>query len=158
MEKYRFKHYANIKTYNKIFYLFLVKLIGRLLKRGNKFRSINLILNLKYLLKKKIKKDPNFILLYSLLKSLLKVYFIKIKLGGKFKELPIALLKDRQVRFAVRDFLKFSKSKKSKLVNINNLRNLILLTCRKKGPLIRKNYKAYRKALDNRVLLFLIRK
>jgi ribosomal protein S7 len=158
MNKFKFKYYANIKIYNKIFYLLLIKLIGRLLKRGNKLRSINSIFNFKYLLKKKINVDPNFILLYSLLKSLLKVYFIKIKLGGKFKELPIALLKERQVRFAARDFLKFSKSKKSKLVNLNNLCNIILLTCRKKGPLIRKNYKAYRKALDNRVLLFLIRK
>jgi len=112
MNKYSFKYYINIKNYNKLFYLFLVKLIGRLLKRGNKLRSINFIFNLKFILKTKIKKDPNFILLYSLLKSLLKVFFIKVKLGGKFKELPISILKERQVRFAVRDLLKFSKSKK----------------------------------------------
>jgi len=68
------------------------------------------------------------------------------------------LLNERQIRFVVKDYFKFAKSSKSRKININNLNNLILLTCKKKGKIIKKNFRIYKKALDSRVFLSLRKK
>jgi ribosomal protein S7 len=153
-----FKYYNNIKYYNKLYHLFLLKIIGRILKKGNKIFAINFLFKLKYLLKKNINNDSNFVLFISLLKALFKFYFIRLRLGSVIKELPIPLSINRQVKIAVKTFLKYSKIKKSRSVNLKALNNIILLTSRRKSIIIRKNNRNYRKALDNRSFLYLIRK
>jgi len=154
----RFKYYIKFKYYNKIYHLLLNKIIKVFLKKGNKLKGQKFLYNLKYILKKNSKVDSNFILLLSLIKSILRIFFIKIKLGGAYKEIPMPLLNERQIRFVVKDYFRFSKSTKSRNISINNLNNLILLTCKKRGKLISKNYRAYKKALDSRILLSLIKK
>jgi len=150
-----FNTFIKYKYYNRAYNLLLNKIIKVFIKRGNKNKALKFLFNLKYILKKNTNKDANLILLIALLRGLLKVYFIKIRLGGKYKDMPMPLLSERQIRFVVRDFYKFSKSNKSRSISINNLNNLILLTCRKKGSIIKKNYGAYKKAIDNRILLSL---
>src|SRR6266436_6570720 len=101
MLKNTFKYFIINKYNYKIFNLFKSKLIKVFLKKGNKFKSIKFLYDLKYILKKTSKKDANLILLIFLLKAILKLYFIKIRLGGKYKEIPIPLLNERQIRFVV---------------------------------------------------------
>src|SRR5436190_5595391 len=158
MSKDIYKNYINKKYYSNIYNIFIAKLISQFLKKGNKDRSIKLLFKLKYIIKKKVKKEPIFILLFSLLKGLFKFYFIKKRLGSSFKEIPIPLLKIRQIRKMVKLLFKLSKSKNKRSINIFNISNLIINTFRRKGLLIRYNNKNYRKALENRVLLFLIKK
>jgi len=158
MQTLNFKQYIKYKYYNKIYFNLLNKLINAFIKRGNKYRGLKFLFLLKYLIKINGKKDPNHVLIIALLKSILKIFFIKIRLGGKFKDIPMPLLSERQIRFVVRDLFKYSKSKKSRNISIHNLNKLILLTCKKKGSIINKNYKAYKKALDARVFLSLRKK
>lgn len=154
----KFKYYNNIKYYNKLYHLFILKIIGSILKRGNKIFAINFLFRLKYLLKKHINNDCNLVLFIALLKSLFKFFFIKHRLGSVIKELPIPLSVNRQVKIAVKTFLKYSKIKKYRSINLKALNNIILLTSRRKSIIIRKNNRNYRKALDNRSFLYLIRK
>lgn len=158
MLKYNSELYLNKKNYSKVFNLFINSLLGSLLKRGNKLRALKSIFKLRFLLKLKSKREPNFILLYAIYKGILKIYFIKKRFGKVFKEIPMPLNYKRRIRFIVKSFLKYSKSKITNENNINNLSNIILITCKKKGPLIRANIQAYRKAFANRSLLHLIKK
>ena len=153
-----YKNYINKNYYSNIYNIYINKLLCQFLKRGNKERSIKLLFKLKYIIKKKVKKEPIFILLFSLLKGLFKFYFIKKRLGSSIKEIPMPLLKIRQIRKMTKLLFKLSKSKNKRSINILNLSNLIINTFRRKGLLIRFNNKNYRKALENRVLLFLIKR
>jgi len=158
MSKQLYKDYMNKKYYSNLYSLFLIKLIGQFLKKGNKEKALKLLFELKYIIKQKSKKEPIFILLYSLLKSLFKFYFIKKRLGSSIKEIPMPLLKTRQVRIATKNLFKLAYSKNKRSVSLTNLNNIILNAFKRKGLLIRLNNVNYRKALENRVLLFLIRK
>src|SRR5690242_2982796 len=113
MIKYNYKYYLKYKYYNNNYNLLLNKLIKVFLKKGNKLKGLNFLFNLKYILKKNSKVDSNFILLYSLIKSIIKVYFIKLRLGKVYKDIPMPLLNERQIRFVVKDYFKFAKSNKS---------------------------------------------
>jgi len=135
-----------------------MKLIGQFLKKGNKEKALELLFKLKYIIKKKSKREPIFILLYSLLKGLFKFYFIRKRLGSTIKEIPMPLLKKRQVRITTRTIFSLAQSKNKRSASITNISNLILNTFKRKGNLIRHNNKYYRRALTNRVFLFLIRK
>jgi len=64
----------------------------------------------------------------------------------------------RQVRFVVKELIKLARYKRKNSLNINKLGNLILLTSKRQGPLIIKNNKNYRKAINNRSFLFFKRK
>jgi len=158
INNYNFKYYYNIKYYNILYHLYIKKFIGNFLKRGNKERSFRFLLELKYKLKKKIKNDPNIVLFMALIKSMFKFYFIKLRLGSTKKDLPMATSKYRQVRVVIKNLIKLANSKKNRSLNIIKLCNLIILSSKKKGPLIIKNNKNYRKALNNRSLLFFRRK
>lgn len=154
----KFKDVIDNNYYNEIHFLFLKKLLGGLLKRGNKTYALKLVNNLKYIIKKISKKDFNFLFLNTILNSIIKFYFIRKKMGGSIKEIPMPITYKRQIGILMKTLIKLSLSKRTHNPNINNIALLIFLTNRNKGPLIIKKYRAYRKALDSRFLLYLIRK
>jgi hypothetical protein len=96
------------------------------------------------------------LILISILNSLVKVTFIKKRFGSTKKEIPIFLKFERQIKFAIRSYLSLSTT--SKGIFINKLVNLICNSYKKKGPIMKKNYIIYKKAIDNKVLLSFIRK
>jgi hypothetical protein len=53
------------------------------------------------MLKKKTKKSANLIILVALLNSLIKIHFIKFRMGSVKKEIPIYLNFDRQIKFTI---------------------------------------------------------
>ena|ERR1700759_42282 len=147
----RFSNYINHKYYNKIYNLYINKLINNYLKKGNKFRSQKFFFLLKYYLKKNSKIDCNFILLLSLIKAILKIFFIKKRFGKVYKDIPMPLLNERSIRFVIKDYFKYSYSNRTRNIDINNLNNLIFNTSKGKGKIIEKNYKVYKKAVDARI-------
>ena len=102
--------------------------------------------------------DPNLLILIALAKSLTKFHFIKKKKGGSIKEIPIPISYKRQVGIIVKFLKKLSISKRTFNPSINNIASLIYLTNKNKGPLIIRKFRTYRKALDNKFLLYLIKK
>lgn len=156
--KKKLKKYLQYEFFSALYLLLINKLINRFLKQGKKEKSIKLFYKVKYLLKQKSKKEPLFILFYSMIKGLFKFYFIKKRLGRVFKDLPIPLLKTRQVCFYVKRLYKYSKVRNIRRgISLNNLTNLILRTFRRKGFLIKINNKNYRKVVANRVFLFILK-
>jgi ribosomal protein S7 len=151
-----YNHYIKINYYNNIFKVLQQKFIGHLIKKGKKIVALNNWFELKYLLKKKTKREPNLLILISILNSLVKVTFIKKRFGSTKKEIPIFLKFERQIKFAIRSYLSLSTT--SKGIFINKLVNLICNSYKKKGPIMKKNYIIYKKAIDNKVLLSFIRK
>src|SRR5882672_3589203 len=136
-----YKKYLISKLYSQLYNLFIIKLINRLLRHGNKERSLKLLYKLKYLIKKRTKKEPLFILLFSMLKGLFQFYFIKKRLGSVIKDLPMPLLKDRQVRYFVKALYRFSIASYSRVISLVNLANLLIRTFRRKSILIQFNNK-----------------
>lgn len=145
-------------NYSKIYSIYINNLIGKLLKKGRKDLIIKKFFYFKFLSKFKIKKDINFILFLALLNSIIKIHFIKKRFGGTKKELPLYINSKRQITFACSNLIKFSYSKRNKLINFEKLFDNIVSTSERKGFLIKKNYKEYKKALDNRVFLNYVKK
>jgi len=151
-------NYLQFKYYNNIFYLLNKNLIGKLIKRGRKLYAWKLYFILKYLLKKKIKKDVNIILLIGLIHSLRKVHFIKKRFGSVKKEIPVVLKFERQIKFALNSWLKYVKSKPNNNINLKRLVLYICASYKWRGPIIKENYILYKKAIENRILLNFIKK
>ncbi len=152
------EYYLQLQYFNKIFFILQKNFIGKLVKKGKKVYSIKLFNKLKYFLKKKTKKNPNFLLLVAILNSLLKVHFIKIRLGGSKKEIPVPLDFERQIKFAITEMLYNVKTKQNKSINVKKLVNLICFCYKKRGPVLKRNYFLYKKAIENKVLLNFIKK
>jgi ribosomal protein S7 len=154
----KLKNYINNDYYNDLHFIFLKKLLSGFLKKGNKACALKLLNNLKYILKKNTKVDSNLLFLITLLNSLTKFHFIKKKRGGSLKEIPIPISYKRQSGFIIKNLIRLSLSKRTFNPSVNNLALLIFLTNRNKGPLIYRKYRLYKKAIDNKFLLYLIRK
>lgn len=145
--------YINSIVFNKLYHLFIKALVGKLIKKGKKFKAIYLFKKLKENIKMntKKKKEVSFIFLISMLNSMPKVSFKEIRLGSQKKDLPIIINEKKQVLFSVETFLKFSKNKKK--LDFNKLIEFIIMSYRNKGVIIRNKKLKYRKAISNKMLL-----
>ena len=81
---------------------------------------------------------------------------MKKRFGSVKKEIPVFLKFERRIKFSVKSFLNLSTT--SKGVFIKKLVNLISFTYKSKGPIMKKNFLLYKKAIDNKVLLSFIRR
>lgn len=153
-----FEYYLQLKHFNKVFFILQKNFIGKLIKKGKKAYAIKLFNSLKYILKKKTKKNPNFLILVAVLNSLLKVHFVKIRLGGQKREVPIPLKFERQIKFAITEILYNVWTDEMKSINVKKLANLICFCYKFRGPVIKYNYNTYKKALQNKVLLHFIKR
>ena len=141
-----------VKYYKKVFSMLKVVLIGKLIKKGKKLYAWKMYSLLQYMLKKKTKKSSNLITLIALLNSLIKIHFIKFRMGSVKKEIPIYLNFERQVKFTINSWIKYS-FKGLMQNNLKALVKLIGLSYKNKGPVVRKNFQEYKKALDSKVFL-----
>jgi len=150
----------NSDTFNVIYLLFVKTLVGKLIKKGKKFKALTLYNNIKENIKFSTNKEKevSFILLVALLNSMPKVAFKEIRLGSQKKDLPIPISEKKQVLTSVDSFLKMSKIKKK--VEFNKLINFIILSYQNDGIIIRNKKLKYKKAIINKMLLniFLPRK
>ena len=147
-----FRDMMKVKYYKKVFSMLKVVLIGKLIKRGKKLYAWKMYSLLQYMLKKKTKKSSNLITLIALLNSLIKIHFIKFRMGSVKKEIPIYLNFERQVKFTINSWLRYSFKGLMKN-NLKALVKLIGLSYKNKGPVVRKNFQEYKKALDSKVFL-----
>lgn len=151
-----FKNIIQIDYYNNIFFLLQNILIGSLIKKGKKIVSLNYWFELKKLLKFKTKKESNLIILIAVLNSLIKVNFIKKRFGSVKKEIPVFLAFNRQIKFAIRSFLDITTTRKG--LYLKKLVKVFCFSYKFKGPIIKKNFLLYKKAIDNKVLLSFIKR
>jgi len=160
LKKERLQNFLqNIEFYSQVNFLFKQNFIGKLIKKGNKYKALNYFNKLKYLIKLKLKKNPNIVLFLVIFYSIIKFHFIKKRLGGAKKEIPIFLNKNRQIKFIIKKIFNYSKSlDKRKSLNYNKLVSLLLLTMKKKGSLMIDKRKAFIKARENRILIRLLKK
>jgi len=147
------RYLINNKNYNALYYLFIKVLLGKLIKKGNRFKALKLYKNLKEKIKfnSNKKKDILFIFLLSVLRSKSKVSFKEIRLGSQKKELPMPVEEKKQVLVVVEYLLKFSKN--GKRLELNKLAELIATSYKGKGRMIGFKRFKYKKAIENRSLL-----
>lgn len=148
--------HINLDIFNDLYYLFIFTLVGKCIKKGNKFKAIKLFNKLKEAIKlnSEKKKEVSYIFLLSMLNSMPKVSFKEIRLGSQKKDLPMPISERKQVLVCVDILLKFCRIKKN--LNINKLAELIISSYKNKGIMIKnKNFK-YKKAMANRMLLSII--
>jgi len=141
-----------VKYYKKVFSMLKVVLIGKLIKKGKRLNAWKMYFLLQYLLKKKTNKSSNLITLIALLNSLIKIHFIKFRMGSVKKEIPIYLNFERQIKFTINSWFRYSFKGLMKN-NLKALVKLIGLSYKNKGPVVRKNFQEYKKALDSKVFL-----
>lgn len=154
------KKIINTETFNEIYFLFVKTLVGKLIKKGKKFKALNLYKNIKKNIKLNMmkEKEVSYIFLIALLNSISKVAFKEIRLGSQKKDLPIPIDEKKGVLTSVDSFLKFSKKKKK--LDFNKLINYIILSYQNEGIIIKNKKLKYKKAIINKMLLniFLPRK
>lgn len=143
----------NSETFNEIYFLFVRVFVGKLIKKGKKFKALNLYKNIKENIKFNTNKEKevSFIFLLALLNSMPKVAFKEIRLGSQKKDLPIPIDEKKQVLTSVDSFLKLSKNKKK--LEFNKLINFIILSYKNEGIIIRNKKLKYKKAIINKMLL-----
>jgi hypothetical protein len=73
-------------------------------------------------------------------------------MGSVKKEIPIYLNFERQVKFTINSWFRYSLKGLMKN-NLKALVKLIGLSYKNKGPVVRKNFQEYKKALDSKVFL-----
>jgi len=146
-----------VKYYKKVFSMLKVVLIGKLIKKGKRLYAWKMYFLLHYMLKQKTKKSANLITLIALLNSLIKIHFIKFRMGSVKKEIPIYLNFERQVKFTINTWFKYSFKGLMKN-NLKGLVKLIGLSYKNKGSVVRKNFQEYKKALDSKVFLRFLKK
>jgi len=147
----KINNFINLDIFNGLYYLFIKTLIGKLIKKGKKYKALKLYKNLKENIKLNTKKKVSSIFLLSMLNSMPKVAFKEIRLGSQKKDLPMAINEKKQVLVCVDTLLKASKKKKK--VELNKLMDYIILSCYNKGIIIRNKKLKYRKAIINKMLL-----
>jgi len=152
-----FRDMLKVKYYKKVFSMLKVVLIGKLIKKGKRLNAWRMYFLLQYILKKNTKKSSNLIILIALLNSLIKIHFIKFRMGSVKKEIPIYLNFERQVKFTINSWFKYTFKGLMKN-NLKALIKLIGLSYKNKGPVIRKNFQEYKKALDAKVFLRYLKK
>jgi ribosomal protein S7 len=147
----------NIKSYNKFYYLFIKVLLGKLIKKGKRFKALKLYKNLKEKIKLNSNKKKNifFIFVLSMLRSRSKVSFKEIRLGSQKKELPMPVEERKQILVVVEYLLKFSKN--GKKLDLNKLAELIITSYRGRGRMIGFKRFKYKKAIENRALLNILK-
>src|SRR4051794_35340755 len=98
----------NSEIFNEIYFLFVRVFIGKLIKKGKKFKALNLYNNIKENIKFNTNKEKevSLILLLALLNSMPKVAFKEIRLGSQKKDLPIPINEKKQVLTSVDTFFK----------------------------------------------------
>lgn len=142
--------------YSNINYIFIKNIIGKFIKKGNKLRSLKIYTNLKIIIKKKSKKEANFIMLIAIVNNLFKIDFIKKRFGGTRKEIPIYMGIERQVKKVVKLIFKYIYLNKK--LNLNRFLILIGACFKKKGPLLRNKQELFKKALLNKIFIRYIRR
>jgi len=146
-----------VRYYKKIFSLLKLNFIGKLIKKGKKLYAWKIFFLLQYILKKKTKRSANLIILIALLNSRIKIHFIKYRMGSVKKEIPIYLNFERQIKFTINSWFKYSFKGLMK-ENLKLLVKLIGLSYKYKGSVIRKNFQEYKKALDAKIFLRYLKK
>lgn len=151
------KYFISIANYNYLYYLCINCLLGKLIKKGNKFKALKIYKKLREKIKLNINKEHKvlFVILLSLLKSMSKVYFKEIRLGSQKKELPMPVTQRKQVLVYVEYLLKFSKN--GKKLDLNKLVEYISLSYRHKGKMVGFKMFKYKKAVENRALLNILK-
>lgn len=153
MKKKKIYVYIKLDYYNKLYYLYIKTLVGKLIKKGKKFKALKFYNNLRENMKLETKKNKkiSFVFLLCMLNSMPKVAFKEIRLGSQKKDLPIPIGEKKQVLVSVETLLKMSKKKKK--IEFNKLLDCIISSYQNKGILIRNKKFKYRKALMNKMLL-----
>ena len=147
------KKFFKLQIYNKLYHLYIETLIGKLIKKGHKFKVYKIFKNIKENIKIQMNKEKeiSFIFFLAMLNSMPKVSFKEIRLGSQKKEIPISISERKQVLVGVETLLKFSK--RNKKLEFNKLVECIISSYQNKGIIIRNKKFKYRKAIVNKMLL-----
>jgi ribosomal protein S7 len=147
------KKFLKSEIYNKLYHLYIKTLVGKLIKKGHKFKAYKIFKNIKENIKVQINKEReiSFIFFLAMLNSMPKVSFKEIRLGSQKKEIPISISERKQVLVSVETLLKFSR--KNKKLELDKLIECIISSYQNKGIIIRNKKFKYRKAIVNKMLL-----
>jgi len=130
--------YINNKIFNQLLFLYIKTIIGRFIKKGNKFRALNLYKKLKEIIKYNTgkKRKNSFIFLLAMLNSMSKISLKEIRLGSQKKEIPMPINKKKQIISAVEILIKSSMVDNK--LDFNRLAINIISSFNNKGIIIKK--------------------
>jgi len=100
-------------SFDELYYLYVNTLVGKLIKKGKRLKSLKIFYKIKENLKIQTNKEHNIsgILLLSMLNSIAKVSFKEIRLGSQKKDIPMPISQRKQVLVCVETLLNISKKK-----------------------------------------------
>lgn len=138
---------------NNFYNLYINTLVGKLIKKGNKFNALKLYKKIRENIKLQTgkKNKISLILISAMFNSMPKVSFKEIRLGSQKKDIPMPINKKKQILVAVETLLNISK--KNKKLECNRVVDCIISSHKNKGIIIKKKRIKYKKAIENKILL-----
>lgn len=138
---------------HELYNLYIRTLIGKLIKRGNKFNALRIYKKIKENIKLQTEKknEISFIIYIAMLNSLSKIAFKEIRMGSQKNQIPIPILEKKQILISVATLLKLSKN--NKYLQLDKLIDSLILSYQNKGLLIKNKKVNYKKAIMNKMLL-----
>jgi ribosomal protein S7 len=126
-----------IKFFNFHFFRYHRIFFGSLIFNGNKLFAFNLFNKLKFLLKNKLNKDPNFLFLLALSQITPSILLFPFKIGGKIQGVPLSISWKKKWSQATLWVVKLLRDK-SRIIKLNELSELLILSLFNKGSAIKK--------------------
>ena len=147
------RDFISSDTFNGIYFLYISTLVGKLTKKGKKFKAIKYFKRLKENIKLNTnkKRKVSFIFLLSVLNSMPKVSFKEIRMGSQKKDIPKPISEEKQVLVSIETLLKLCK--RNKTLEFDRLTECIISSYQNKGILVKNKRLKYRKAIINKMLL-----
>lgn len=138
-----------IFRYHRLFF-------GSLITHGKKLSALTFLINLKYVLKRKLSIDPNFIIYSSLLKITPYLLLKPKKIGSSVYGVPMYISLRNQITFSVKWVIKLLKDK-YRIFTLSNVSDVLLSALVNKGDSYNNKLEFYQQADRNRHLIRYIR-
>lgn len=147
------KKRINLGFSHDLYCLYVRTLIGKLIKKGAKFKALKIYKEIRENIKLHTnkKKKVSLVFYIAMLNSMSKIGFKEIRMGSQKKQIPIPILEKKQILVNIATLLKISKN--NKYLQRDKLIDTIVLSQENKGLLVRNKKLKYRKALLNKMLL-----
>lgn len=128
-------------------------LFGKLIKKGKRIYAFKIYERILYGLKKERKKEPLYLIVFAVLNCLLEFRFIRKRIGGQRKEIPLPISFSKQIQTAVTNLIDYVITDKRTTIDLQGMIKLIIDSNEFKGAIIRDNTRMYKIATENKVLL-----
>lgn len=152
IRKYRYDVSQNYNLFLQHWYNFHHLFFGSLIFRGRKIAAYNMILDIKFLMKKQEKCDPFLIFLVCFLRMQPQVLIVSIRKRGVLNEVPFPITPRKQLGLTIRWLISILKNN-NKCLKAENIAKMLISSIYNEGAFANKKSEFHRLSISNRDII-----